>query len=109
MQEYAGQLVMAGGFIRACIANEHINDVDLFPASKELAQVMALKLAGGDLKGVYETENAYTVSRHLPMSVQHPSLDLCAAGRDSAEFRFYDRSGGDLVRSLSEGRKWQSR
>ena len=70
MQEYAGQLVMAGGFIRACIANEHINDVDLFPASKELAQVMALKLAGGDLKSVYETENAYTVSRHLPMSVQ---------------------------------------
>lgn len=70
MQEYAGQLVMAGGFIRACIANEHINDVDLFPASKELAQVMALKLAGGDLKGIHETENAYTVSRHLPMSVQ---------------------------------------
>lgn len=69
MEEEGNKVILAGGFVRSCIANEKINDVDLFTSSKEEAKRIALKLAGSE-KLIYETENAYTVTRHFPFSVQ---------------------------------------
>jgi len=49
---------IAGGFIRACIASEDVNDIDLFAPSKDVANLVAMKLANGG--PLIATENAYT-------------------------------------------------
>ena len=54
-------IVVAGGYIRACILNEQINDVDLFVDSKQYAKDLALDMAGGDEKRLVETVNAITI------------------------------------------------
>lgn len=63
---------LAGGFIRAVLNGEEIQDIDLFTESEETAHVMACELSlylGSD---VYETENAYTVHRDdLPIQFIH--------------------------------------
>lgn len=62
MRVNKNKLFLAGGFIRACIANETPNDIDLFAQSKEHAREMAnhLTMNGHGLKMV-ETDNAFTV------------------------------------------------
>jgi hypothetical protein len=49
-------IVVAGGYIRACIAGEKVNDVDCFVRSKEEAKKFAEQLS----KKPYETDNAFT-------------------------------------------------
>ncbi len=62
------KLIVAGGFVRSCIANEKINDMDLFCDSPEAADVYAKALAKGTK--IFKTGNAYTVSRKRGVSVQ---------------------------------------
>lgn len=63
LQRHSKRLIVAGGFIRACIANEKVNDVDIFADSRELSRNVALELStmGGLTHSIYLTENAYTV------------------------------------------------
>lgn len=67
MKEHS-DIIVGGGFVRSCVANEKINDIDLFCHSKEAARAYATILAGTGK--VYETGNAFTVSRKRGMSVQ---------------------------------------
>lgn len=67
MQANPGRLFLAGGFIRSCIANEKVNDVDLFVPSHNDAERLALDLAGGDEARLYRTENALSVRGLGPM------------------------------------------
>lgn len=62
-------LVLGGGFIRSCIANEKINDIDLFVESKERAEYITgvLKTAFGC--NVVKTDNANTI-RANPYTIQ---------------------------------------
>ena len=69
LKERAGKLFLAGGFIRACIANEPASDVDLFAESKDSAEAAALLLAK-DKKDVYKTDNAFTVTRGYGLPIQ---------------------------------------
>lgn len=62
-------VVVAGGYIRACIANEKVNDIDMFCASAESAKQSALQLVGDDEKRLHTTENAITIKGMTP-SVQ---------------------------------------
>ena len=55
------KLVLAGGFIRDCIANEPINDIDVFTGSKEGARQIASDLAAAKGWQRLETDNAFTV------------------------------------------------
>jgi len=57
-------LFVAGGFIRAVVANERWNDIDLFCQSKEVGEVLAKSLGH-----VHETDNAFSV-RVLGQQVQ---------------------------------------
>lgn len=50
---------VAGGFIRSVIANEPVNDIDLFAPSADAAAAVSVALADGD--PVHKTENAYSV------------------------------------------------
>lgn len=51
---------LAGGFIRSCITREEVQDIDLFVSSKDVANLVALKLCPAG-HTVFETDNAFTV------------------------------------------------
>lgn len=66
-------LFLAGGFVRACIANEEPSDVDLFAPDEERADLYARVLAGPDGR-VWKSANATTIRRPdvaLPVQVIH--------------------------------------
>ena len=54
-------VIVAGGYIRACILNEPINDVDLFVSDKEMAKEYALGMVQRDEKRLVITDNAITI------------------------------------------------
>lgn len=62
------RLFVAGGFIRACIAREDVNDIDCFVTSKEDALELSAQLVPEAGK-VFTTDNAVTVTG-LPYPVQ---------------------------------------
>jgi hypothetical protein len=61
MKRRGTRLLAAGGFIRSIIANEKVNDIDLFSPSKEEAWDAARELENGNAKTIYTTDNAYSV------------------------------------------------
>lgn len=67
LKKNARRACVAGGFLRSCIANEAINDVDIFAANKDHARAMAAELSvamafpGRPAIKVHVTDNAYTV------------------------------------------------
>ena len=72
MQKHGAKVMVAGGFIRSCITNEHINDIDLFVPSKDFGLELAKELAEGDEKRIHETDNAYTIKGYrIPVQIIH--------------------------------------
>lgn len=69
MKKHGPALIVAGGYIRACVTNEHVNDVDCFCPSKAVAHSIALELVDKDEKRVHETANAFTL-RGFRMPIQ---------------------------------------
>lgn len=63
------RLFLAGGFIRACIAQEPVSDIDLFAPSKDAAEAAARALAGKD-HHFLATDNAFTVYGFGKLPVQ---------------------------------------
>jgi hypothetical protein len=56
-------IIVAGGFIRSCVAKEPISDIDVVGPSKSAARELAHHvLDAGENKRVYDTDNAYTVT-----------------------------------------------
>jgi hypothetical protein len=72
MKDRPGKLFCAGGFIRACVANEKVEDIDLFVSSKDDARPYAELLAAKADGKVYATDNALTVKGYaLPVQIIH--------------------------------------
>lgn len=69
MKKHGDTMFVAGGFIRSCISNERVNDIDCFTSTKEHAKAIALDLADGEEKRVHETDNAFTI-RGYSVSIQ---------------------------------------
>jgi len=61
LQDNPRQLILAGGFIRSCIANEDVHDIDLFTTSAEMANKLAARLAGTEPDRMFKTDNAISV------------------------------------------------
>lgn len=61
MKRHGAKVFVAGGYIRSCVANEPVNDIDLFTSSWQESATMALELAGGDEARVKKTDNCYYV------------------------------------------------
>ena len=64
LQRHGARVFVAGGFIRACIAQERINDIDLFVDSKDYGEACAKELAtpeGRPPRRMLSSENAFTV------------------------------------------------
>ena len=55
------EIIVSGGYIRACIAKESISDIDLFTYSKEYAAELALQLSDNKKEKLYTTNNAITI------------------------------------------------
>lgn len=96
------KLVVAGGFIRSCIAGEEIKDVDLFVDSEATARALAVKLGGCDRR-IIETGNALTVTGMRPavQFVYRWTYDDPAKVADSFDFTvcaaaiWFDGNGWD--------------
>ena len=61
MKRYPRQIILGGGYLRSTIANEKINDLDLFTSSPTSAKLFADLLASQVGRKVHETENAYSL------------------------------------------------
>lgn len=61
LQENRRRLILAGGFIRSCIANEEVQDIDLFVSCSEDARRLAIALNDGCEGHVFSTDNAHSV------------------------------------------------
>jgi hypothetical protein len=75
LKERSGKVFVGGGFIRACIANETVNDIDLFVGDKDeawgMAQFLMAKLAGKFTR-LWKTDNAFTVhGAGVPIQIIH--------------------------------------
>lgn len=72
-----GAVFIGGGFVRAIIANEHVNDIDLFTTDKDSGLAAArflLNLNEGQDAGrkIHESQNAWTVKGlRLPVQIIH--------------------------------------
>lgn len=65
-KSWENKIYVAGGFIRACIANEKINDIDVFVQSKEDANLLAGLLAKRP-SDIHSTDNAITIKSYKPV------------------------------------------
>jgi len=75
LKERSGKVFVGGGFIRACIANETVSDIDLFVSSKDeawgMAQFLMAKLALKQPR-LWKTDNAFTIhGAGLPIQIIH--------------------------------------
>jgi len=68
MKERGKDIMLAGGFVRSCIANEPINDIDLFTSSTDKAELYAKTVANGNK--IIQTDNAFTVLGASKMAIQ---------------------------------------
>lgn len=68
MQKYGDKLVLAGGFIRARIANESPKDIDLFVSSEAEAGALGEELCPGKLK--IQTVRSVTITVEFAWPVQ---------------------------------------
>jgi hypothetical protein len=67
-KEWHNKIFIGGGFIRAIIAGEKINDVDLFVTNPLDAKLIAYALADSK-QDIYTTNNAITIRGHLPIQI----------------------------------------
>lgn len=65
------RLFVAGGFVRAVVANEQINDIDVFAPDQAYAQEAANELAALRHTKVHATDNAFTVPGRLSVQYIH--------------------------------------
>ena len=66
---FRNKIFIAGGFIRAIIAGEKINDIDVFVDNVDNAQVAANILKGKN--ELIKTDNAFTIKTRIPIQIIH--------------------------------------
>jgi len=64
------KIFCGGGFIRSIIANEKVNDIDLFGESKDSLSAIAYRFASDRKVKVHETDNALTLLCAPRLTVQ---------------------------------------
>lgn len=67
MKSHPEQITIAGGFVRAVISRESVNDIDVFVDCEETANRLAKVLGKSDSKNIHRTENAFTIKNYNPV------------------------------------------
>lgn len=72
-KNWAGKIMIGGGFIRSVISGEKVNDIDIFCPDILTADLLARTLALDTKSGEpYKTDNAYTVRcSPIPLQIIH--------------------------------------
>jgi len=76
-KKFGCELIVAGGYVRACVAGELVNDIDCFTTSKAKARevaeyVVELSIASENRKFIHESDNAYTITKYqTPIQIIH--------------------------------------
>lgn len=60
LKENPNTVFVSGGYIRSCIAQEKVNDIDIFSQSKEKAELLARRISD-EKHHLITTDNAFTV------------------------------------------------
>ena len=86
LKDYEGRLFVAGGFIRAVVAGETPNDIDIFGTSKDvLAEAAAVLVSRrGENTRQHKTKNAITIISSGRMTVQFITRWVFAEPSDCA-------------------------
>ena len=77
LKDRPGKVFIGGGYVRAIVANEHVNDIDLFTTDKDSALSATRFLLGlkeGEEPGrkIHESANAFTVrGLRVPVQIIH--------------------------------------
>jgi len=66
--EWSNAIFVGGGYIRAIVGGEKINDVDVFVKSAKEAELLAHKLTNNK-RDIVKTDNAFTVKGKLPIQI----------------------------------------
>ena len=66
---WRGKIFIGGGYLRAIVAQESVNDIDIFVSSERDAELLSREL--GSEKTIYKTDNAYTIKRPTPIQIIH--------------------------------------
>jgi hypothetical protein len=61
MKKHGSKVIVAGGYVRACICGDQVNDVDVFVGNADFGKVLALELVEGDEKRLHISPNAITL------------------------------------------------
>ncbi len=61
---------VGGGYLRAIVAGEKVNDIDVFVKSEKDAELLAYKLCY-DKKDVHKTDNAFTIKGKTVIQIIH--------------------------------------
>lgn len=67
---FGGKIFVGGGYLRAVVSGEEINDVDIFVESKEMAEAL-IKLLKKDDEKVFSSENAFTLPGKMAIQIIH--------------------------------------
>jgi len=67
---WKGNIFVGGGYLRSIVANETVNDVDVFVKTEKDAELLAYKLCN-DKKDVIKTDNAYTIRGKMVIQIIH--------------------------------------
>jgi hypothetical protein len=72
MRKHGSIIMVAGGYVRACVSNETLNDVDVFVPSKEFGHALARELVDGKDAKIHESPNAFTLRGFgIPIQIIH--------------------------------------
>lgn len=69
-EEWSGNIFVGGGYLRAIVSGEGVNDVDVFVKTEKDAELLAFKLAK-NADDIVKTDNAYTVKGKMVIQVIH--------------------------------------
>lgn len=119
MKHFGPEVMVAGGYVRSCVTNEPINDIDCFVPSKEKALILAMRLVGGDNTCIYTTPNAFTLKGFkTPIQIIHrwlfadPQSAILSFDFTIARGAFWWAKGTPLVDAATgkttETGQWQS-
>lgn len=72
MKDFGAEVMVAGGYIRSCVTNDPINDIDCFVPTKAKALELAMRLVGGDQTRIHESPNTFTLRGfRTPIQIIH--------------------------------------
>ena len=73
METHGKKICVAGGFIRACITNDKLNDIDIFTNSKMTSEILSDSLVASGKYRKVTTDNAFTLlkSGRTPIQFIH--------------------------------------